>query len=286
MINKKDTLISCLPVSLFQQFFDRKMDIVQWSEYAADLGMDAIDLNRRCLLDMTVPQVEDAAKRLALPVMMVTTYSDFTDPDPEELHGVISAAKEDIVLAAALNAKYIRLTTGQAYPDQKDEEALARIRQCFEACIPVAESAGVRLLLENHSKPGAWQYPDYDFHLERMLKLWEALKDLPIGINFDTANAYALKDWRSLVGAFGNRIETVHMNDLESISPLKFSCVGEGIVPQTDILREVYRQGFAGPICIEEASMQGTDGIAKAFSHTKAILRQLAGPMTGIHART
>ena len=267
--------VSCLPVSLFQEFFDRKLTLTGWAEYAAGLGMDYIDINRRCLLDMTVAQAEETAEKLALPIMMVTTYSDFSNPAPEGLKAAVEAAKQDIALCRALKVKYLRLTAGQHYPDQPDDEVIDRIYKCFETCLPLAQEAGVGILLENHSKPGAWQYPDFDFHFERMLKLWEKMKDLPIGVNFDTANAYALENWRALVEAFGDRVETVHINELASISPLKFGCVGEGIVPQVEILREVYRNGFHGPICIEEACMRGKEGIETAFRNTKNILQEL-----------
>ncbi|MBE6964373.1 MAG: sugar phosphate isomerase/epimerase [Ruminococcaceae bacterium] len=274
-----NTPISCLPVSLFQDFFDRSMNILDWAAYAKELGMDYIDVNRRCLLDMTVAEAESISGQLAVPVMMITTYSDFTNPDPKALEEAVKAAKHDIALTAALKGKYLRLTAGQAYPDQDDAEMIDRIYRCFEACLPVAQAAGVGILLENHSKPGAWQYPDFDFHFERMLKLWEKMKDLPIGVNFDTANAYALENWRALVEAFGGRIETVHINELESITPLKFGCVGEGIVPQVEILQEVWKYGFHGPICIEEACMRGKEGIKTAFLNTKSILEELGSKL-------
>lgn len=270
-----DTKISCLPVSLFQDFFDRRLTLEGWASYAAELGMDYIDINRRCLLDMTASQAETARGKLARPIMMVTTYSDFTNPDPAALAAAVEDAKTDIALSAALGAKYLRLTAGQNYPGQSDEGMIERIRRCFEACVPVAQEAHLGLLLENHSKPGAWTYPDFDFHFERMMKLWEALRDLPIGVNFDTANGFAIKEWKAIADAFGERIETVHINDLASVEPLQFALVGEGIVPQIKILAEVFRLGFRGPICIEEAGFRGKEGIADAYQNTKTILREL-----------
>ncbi|MBR3640938.1 MAG: sugar phosphate isomerase/epimerase [Oscillibacter sp.] len=267
--------ISCLPVSLFQDFFDRKFTLEDWASYAAELGMDYVDINRRCLLDMSVSQAEAVRGKLARPIMMVTTYSDFTNPDPAALNEAVEAAKVDIALCEALGAKYLRLTAGQDYPNQRDEDMIERIYRCFETCVPLAQKAGLGLLLENHSKPGAWTYVDYDFHFDHMLKLWEKLKALPIGVNFDTANGFALKDWKTIADAFGDRIETVHINDLASVEPLKFSLVGEGIVPQIKILAEVFRLGFHGPICIEEAGFRGKEGIAAAYQNTKTILREL-----------
>lgn len=270
-----EKLISCLPVSLFQSFFNKSITVEEWSAFAAELELDYIDINRRCLLDMTAEQVAETAKGLKLPVLMVTTYSDFTNPDENGFADAVAAAKEDLQLTAALGAKYLRLTAGQNYPDQPEDRTIAQICKGFEECLPLAEKLGIGLLLENHSKPGAWQYPDFNFHLERMLKLWDKIKELPIGINFDTANAYAVGDWKALVSAFGSRIETVHINDISSVTPLSFCCVGEGIVPQKEMLKEVQKYGFNGVFCIEEACMRGKDGIETAVKATKAILSNI-----------
>ena len=269
-----NTPISCLPVSLFQDFFDRSMNILDWAAYAKELGMDYIDVNRRCLLDMTVAEAESISGQLAVPVMMITTYSDFTNPDPKALEEAVKAAKHDIALTAALKGKYLRLTAGQAYPDQDDAEMIDRIYRCFEACLPVAQAAGVGILLENHSKPGAWQYPDYNFHMERFLMLWEKLKELPIHINFDTANSFALGDWKRILDAVAGRIATVHLNDLASVEPLAFTLVGDGIVPMEQMLDAVYATGFTGDLCIEEAAFRGFEGIELAAAYTKNLAKK------------
>lgn len=91
-------------------------------------------------------------------------------------------------------------------------------------------------------------------------------------LNTDSTDGYAVGKWRALVHSFGNRIETIHINDLESIIPLKFGCVGEGIVPQTNILRAIWKYDFRGPVCIEEAYMRGREGIETAYKNTNQIL--------------
>jgi len=267
--------VSCLPVSLFQDFFQGRLSIEEWAEFAAEIGLDCIDINRKCLMDLTVPQVEERAAKLKLPVMMVTTYSDFTAPDAEERKNVIEHAKEDILLTAALGGKYIRLTAGQHYPDQDEAEAIRYIYEGFEACIPVAQEAGVGILLENHSKPGAWTYNDFDYHYERMLKLWDVMKELPIGANYDTANAFALNHWKELLDAFGDRIETIHVNDLASIQPLQFACIGEGITPLEEQMAALIAAGFRGPVCIEEAGMDGKAGIRRSVNYTREVLNKV-----------
>ena len=270
---ENNPLLSCLPVSLFSAFFDRSMDVPAWSEAAAQMGLDRIDVNIRCLLDRDVDAVAAISRQLALPVLMVTTYSDFTNPTEEGRMLAVEQAKLDIRKTAALGASYLRLTAGQSYPDQDETGTIEGVYRCFEACIPDAEAAGIRLLIENHSKPGAWQYPDFNFHFDRMAALWQKLQALPIGVNYDTANAFAVEKWRDLLDLFRGRIETVHVNDLVSVQPLQFCCIGDGIVPLQEQFAAIYATGFNGPICIEEAGMQGLEGIRRSIDFTKQLLK-------------
>jgi len=268
--------LSCLPVSLFQAFFDGTTDLRTWSEQAKQLGLDCVDINIRCLKDLPISAAEALAETLPAPVLMVTTYSDFTNPDPECRKQAVELAKHHIAMTAALRGKYLRLTAGQAYPGLSEDAAIDGVYDCFTACVPAAEAAGVRLLIENHSKPGAWQYDDFDFHLQRMIRLWEKLRELPIGVNYDTANGFALQDWKQLLEVFRGRIETVHVNDLRSVQPLKFCCVGDGIVPIGEQLDALFSDGFHGHICIEEAGMEGLAGIARSVSATRRLLDQIS----------
>jgi len=105
--------------------------------------------------------------------------------------------------------------------------------------------------------------------------LWEKLKALPISINFDTANACALGDWKRILQAVSGRIATVHLNDLDSIEPLHFCLVGQGLVDMEGMLRAVYATGFQGELCIEEASFLGWEGIRLAAEYTHSLVNNL-----------
>lgn len=266
--------ISCLPVSQYQDFFAGNITIPQWSEKAARLGLDYVDINALFIRDMTLQQIGDIRAELTLPVLMVSAYSDFTHPEETERKAALQTALEDMRRARAIGAKYIRLTAGQAWPDQSDEDMCNRVYDCFAVCAEKAKELGLEILLENHSKPGAWQYPDYNFHLERFLLLWERLKRLPISINFDTANAWALGDWQRILAAVAGRIATVHINDLASIQPLTFCMAGAGTVPMETMLKAVYDTGFCGEICLEEAAFQGWEGLEMAVAYTLALVKK------------
>ncbi len=268
-----DTKISCLPVSLYKEFFDGDRTIPQWSKQAAELGLDCIDINALFIRKMDMAQLAAIRKELTVPVLMVSAYSDFTLPDGAARQEALQTALADMDRAAAIGAKYIRLTAGQAYPGEDDDIMCRRVYDCFQICCDRAAALGLTVLLENHSKPGAWQYVDFDFDLKRFLLLWETLKELPISINFDTANAYALTDWKEILNAVAGRIATVHINDLSSVEPLQFCLAGDGIVPMKEILNAVYETGFRGDICLEEAAFLGWKGIERAVAYTLTLCK-------------
>ncbi len=268
------TKISCLPVSLYKEFFEGRLTIETWSEKAKALGLAAIDINALFIREKSEEDIAEIRKRLSLPVLMVSAYSDFTHPDKAERARVIETAKADMRRAKAIGAAYIRLTAGQHHPEADEAEMLSWARDGFLECAKVSEETGVKILLENHSQPGAWAYPDYVFDTERFLKTWAALSDLPIGVNFDTANAYALGAWEQLLAAVSGRIETVHLNDLSSLSPLGFALVGAGIVPLGEMMEAIYKTGFSGAVCIEEASFTCWDGISRAATFAKELCQK------------
>lgn len=267
--------ISCLPVSLYNEFYGGNITIAQWSEKAGQLGLDAVDINALFIREKTLEQIAQIRRQLTVPVLMVSAYSDFTHPDETARRQILETALEDMQRAHAIGAKYIRLTAGQAYPEQQDEDVCGRVYDCFRVCAEKAKELGLEILLENHSKPGAWQYPDYNFHLERFLMLWERLKRLPISINFDTANAWALGDWQRILSAVAGRIATVHINDLASVEPLCFCGAGTGIVEMETMLKAVYDTGFCGDVCLEEAAFQGWEGLEKATAYTLALVKKI-----------
>lgn len=269
------TQISCLPVSLYAEFFSGQRTVAQWSRQGKELGLDAVDINALFLREKSIEEIQQIRAELTAPVLMISTYSDFTLPSEEKRAEAVETAVMDMRRAQAIGARYIRLTAGQAYPGEPDDKMIQRAYDGFARCAEVSQETGVEILIENHSKPGAWEYSDYNFHVERFLELWEALKTLPVSVNYDTANAYALKEWERLLDAVEGRIATVHLNDLASAKPLAFALVGEGIVPLEAMLREIKSTGFCGPICIEEAGFQGWEGIAKAVAYTRKLCERI-----------
>lgn len=266
---------SCLPVSLFRQIISGQMTIGQWAVAAKEIGFDQIDISTLFLRARTPIELGKVRRELTeagMKLAMITTYPDFTVPDPQQQERELAYAVADIAAASELGARYLRITAGQYYEHQDEDETVRRVTSAFARCCDYAERWGVQLLLENHSKPGAWEFEDFNFETSRFLKLVDATADLPIGINFDTANTYARgDDVLALFRHIYDRVLAIHINDLKTPHTLSFTGIGEGTAPIQEVFVEAKKQGFSGLLSIEEVGMQGLAGISRSYHNAKRL---------------
>ena len=270
-----DNIWSCLPVSLFPQILSGEMTTGQWAAAAKEIGFDRIDISTlflRARTPMELGKIKRELDEAGMKLAMITTYPDFTTPDPRQRERELAYAIADIASASELGAQYLRITAGQDYEDQDEDESVCRAADAFARCCEYAERWGVQLLLENHSKPGAWKRMDFDFDTNRFLKLVNATQDLPVGINFDTANTYASGD--DAIDVFcrvSNRVQTIHINDVQAPYSLSFTGIGKGTAPIGGILKEAKKRGFAGLLSIEEVGGRGLEGIYASYQNAKKL---------------
>ena len=266
---------SCLPVSIFSEIISGRMSIGEWAAAAKEMGMDMSDISILFVPQRTPKALAEIRRQLReadMGIAMMTTYPDFTQPDALMREREIAHAISDIAVAAELGAKFIRLTAGQVHDELTDDDGVKQVADAFARCCEFAGRWGVRLLIENHSKPGAWDNPDFDFNTERFLKLAAALKGLPVGINFDTANTYALgDDALATFEAVYDQVESIHINDIADCANLRFVGIGDGTAPVSEILCAARRRGFDGLLSIEEVGQEGLTGIRRSFEVSKAL---------------
>ena len=272
--------LSILPVSLFQEITGGKMTLADWAALAQEAGADGYDASvlffpNTTASTMLAMKEQLRRQQLAIPPVMMCAYPDFTHPDALERERQIDYFRRDIALASSFGFSYIRMTAGQAHPGPSVEEGVRSAIACFERVVDTAGKYKVKLCLENHAKPGAWPNTDFTFDPDAFMQLFRAVreKDMPIGINFDTANAAASgADPLRLLEEVIDRVWTVHLNDTSTIGSLTPVLVGTGLVDFEAVFARLKRHGFDGWVCIEEASGTGAEGIRRAIRFARTLM--------------
>lgn len=265
--------LSCLPVSFFREIIEGRMSVEAWARMGAALPLDAIDLSILFLPDRspaTVAAMRKGIEAAGTRVAMLTTYPDFTHPDAGQRERELALAEETVAVADGLGAELLRVTAGQAHPETGREEGTRWAVEGLRRLAERTRGSRVRLVYENHSKPGAWTYTDFSEPPEVFLAILRGTADAGLGVNFDTANATAFSpDPVALLEACLDRVVCIHAADTAVRGALKPVLLGTGLAPFAPIFRRLARAGWDNWICIEEASFQGQEGIAKATTFVR-----------------
>lgn len=265
--------LSCLPVSFFADITSGKMSVAEWARMGAELKLDAVDLSILFLPEHTLKtaatvrrQVESAGMHVA----MLTTYPDFTNPDPLRRARELDQEIRAVRLAAALGAHLIRVTDGQAHPQTGRSEGIAWAVEGLTRLMEAAGDLGVNLVYENHAKPGAWTYTDFSQDPVIFLEILSRLNSPQMGVNFDTGNATAFAaDPLVFLNQVIGRVVSIHASDTSEHGQLKHVLLGTGVTPFLELFRCLKSSGWDGWICMEEASNQGRSGVEAAANYIR-----------------
>jgi len=267
--------LSCIPVSLFKEIIGGSMSIREWAQLGKEVGLDAIDVSILFIPDRSraaVARLRKTIEATGMRVAMVASYPDFTHPDAAQRARELALAQEVVDVAAGLGAELVRVTAGQAHPETERQHGIRWATEGLRQLTDRTRKSGVRLVYENHGKPGAWTYTDFSQPPDIFLAIVKATTDVGLGLNFDTANATAFsRDPLGLLEQCIDRVVSVHAADTAVHGELKPVLLGTGVTPLEAIFRRLVQAGWDNWICIEEASFQGRDGVAKA-AH---VVRQL-----------
>jgi sugar phosphate isomerase/epimerase len=260
--------VSCLPVSLFKEIIDGTISMAQWIDDARTAGLDGIDVSMAFIKNHTPTYLKGLKQEIAqggLPVVMATTYPDFTHPDAMQREREMEYLRRDIALCSELDVMYLRVLAGQAHPGMGIPEGTKLAVRGLRESDEIARKYGVKLLYEDHAKPGAWEYIDFSYPPEIFLSVYEGIRDTQIGINFDIGNIVAYgEDVLSVLQKVIEDVETIHVSDMRRAGEFSPVLIGTGVVPIKEIFSYLKSVGFDKWLCIEEASFTGMDGIKKA----------------------
>lgn len=265
--------LSCIPVSFFGAISHGQMTLAEWLDFASELGLDGVECGP-LLIQPLGPAKPAEFRKLAeergLAISNYTAYTDFAHPDPEVRKSELAAILKSLDTARELGAPSVRAVTGQRWPgvDQGDG-----IRWVIEGVRWIAEEADrmrLRVNLENHTKAATWTHFDFAMQGDVFLRIMEGLRDVPVGVQFDTANPLvAGEDALALFEHLRSRIGYVHINDVGRTGVFEFVPVGTGLAPIREVLTRLHQQGYAGWLGIEEASRTGRQGFYQAVEYVR-----------------
>jgi sugar phosphate isomerase/epimerase len=268
--------ISCLPVSLFKVIQEGKISIKEWAHEAKIIGLDAIDLSIALIRDNTPVYLESLKEDLdreEMPLVMITSYPDFTHPEKLQREREKDYFIRDIALSSYLGAEYLRMTSGQAHPETGIKTGISYAVEYFKRMNDVSHKYGIKLLYENHTKPGAWNYADFSMPFEIFAEIADKIKDTGIGINLDLGNLLVCgMEPLPVLEEMYSRIETIHASDMKEKGKFGPTAIGSGVVPYPEIFSYLEQKGFDKWICIEEASLRGMEGIRDAVVFIRKLI--------------
>ena len=262
--------LSCLPVSFYPDIIAGRMSLGEWAQMGADLGLDAVDVSILFFPDRSaqaLARARRAVEDVGLSLAMMSTYPDFTHPDPAQRARELDRARESVDVATALGVSFVRAIAGQAHPETGREEGIAWAIEGLRALVHTALGSGVTVVYENHDQAGSMLYQDFSAPQDIFLAICEATRDTGLGINFDTANATILTpDPLALLERVIHRVVTLHAADAILVEGrTHYVVLGTGKVPFRAVFQRLHQAGWDNWICIEEAARKGRQGVEEAI---------------------
>ena len=272
--------LSCLPVSLFPDISSGKISVKEYARLCKRLALDGFDLGIVLLKNHTpayIKQFNKDCDEIGLLPAMITTYPDFTHPDPVQRDREFEYLRHDIALASNVGARFLRITAGQAHPDMPVEKGIDLVVDNFRNIAPVAEKFGVKLVYEDHSKPGAWDYMDFSNPPDIFLAIASQIADTGIGINFDTANILVSGNETTLdvLKQVVDNVESIHVAETATLGKMVPVLLGEGLAPIREVFQLLKKHGWDKWLCIEEWSNMGIKGVIEAVKYTRKLWEEV-----------
>ncbi len=161
-----------------------RMDLFGFLEFAADQGLDGVELTSYYFPPDVAPdylhRLKQRAFTLGLDVSGTSVGNDFCLPPGPKRDATMALVRTWIDRAADLGAPVIRIFAGQVPKGEPEGPAIERAIEGIKAALPYAIEKGVTLALENHG--GITATP------EQLLHLVQSIDSANFGINLDTYN--------------------------------------------------------------------------------------------------
>jgi sugar phosphate isomerase/epimerase len=282
--------IAAFPKCWIEEICSGRMDLQEWISLSTQLGCEGLELYVGFLRSLDAPylrSVRKSVEKLGMQIPMICYSPDFTVPEEDLRRKEVEKQAAAIRASAELGAGFCRTLSGQRRPDVSVADGIDWVVDCIEQCLPVAESSGVCLVIENHYKDGFWKYPEFAQKREIFLEILNRIDSPSLGIQYDPSNALvAGDDPIALLDLVLARVRTVHASDrylkpgasLAALSKsegtagytseLLHGVTGKGLNDYDKILGRLARVDFEGWISIEDG-MRGMDEMKESVEFLK-----------------
>lgn len=240
--NKKGVRTGMLP---------RGMSYLEGFKLARDCGFD--QLEPPATFDQEeVARVKEAAVAAHMEIGSVSNSMNWkyplTDPDPAVAKKGLEAQTAALQNAHSYGAQAILMIPGVLTPQVSYQDAWTRSRKQVEQLLPLAESLGVYIALEEVGEQGKFLLTPLEFaaYLDDFKSRW-------IRAYFDVGNIMPMgfpQDW---IHTLGPRIVKVHLKDYDP-NARKFVNLGDGAVDWAAVRKAFVDIGYAGTYTVELAS--------------------------------
>jgi sugar phosphate isomerase/epimerase len=258
-----------LPVSFYADIIAGRMHLRDWARMGAELALDAVDVTILFFPDHSAQALARARREVegeGMALTMMSTYPDFTHPDPAERARELEREREAVEVGAALGVQYVRAIAGQAHPETAREEGIGWAVEGLHRLVEATRGSGVTVVYENHDQAGVMRYQDFSARQDIFLAIVDGTADIGLPVNFDTANATALTpDPLALLERVLRRVVTVHAADTSRVNGrYRPAVIGAGEAPIGAVLQRLRQARWDNWVCIEEASGQGRPAVEEA----------------------
>ena len=174
-----------------------------------------------------------------------TYLPSWIEPEEERRAQRIEHTSQCLKIAQVLECSNISIPPGGPLGTGTRNEALALFHRGLEQVIPLAESLGVKLLIE----------PEPDLLIERTSEFKEFIKDVhssAVGLNFDIGHFFcAGEDPAAAFEELFQWIGHVHVEDIAPTREHNHLIAGHGAISFSEIFATMKRLGYKGDMSLE-----------------------------------
>ncbi len=287
--------IAAFPKCFLEDITEGRMDLFDWIDMSVELQCQGLEMYSGFLKSHESKYLSEVRSRIESHgmVMPMMCYSpDFTIPNADARKKEVEKQIEMIRVTAELGGGFCRTLSGQDRPVISIDQGVDWVVECIEACLPEAEKAGVKVVIENHFKDSYWKYREFAQKKDVFTAIVNRIDSPLFGVQYDPSNSLvAGDDPIDVLDAVLPRVMTMHASDrylLEGTNiedlrqqdgtlgypeSLIHGITGQGANDYDAIFTRLHKIGFDGWISIEDG-MNGMEEMKASVDFLKEMRKR------------